>query len=419
MRISELEIAGEVKKLEESGYERKEALCVAWSKAYNEPQKSLKLIGVTGTNGKTTVASLICHILNGAGKKCACMGTMDNSGYTTAPPDILFEQLSAHKENGCEYVVMEVSSHGLAQSRECVLNYEIAVFTNLSRDHLDYHGTMKAYAKAKQKLFYRSRVGIINKDSPYSEYFKGICNKTLMCSLSGGGDFQADNVRLSENGVSYILTSMGKTYNVYFPVVGRFSVYNSLCAIAAANSAGVEINKAIKLLQSFKGVQGRAQKLPLNEEFDVYIDYAHTPEGLSALLNSLWPLCKGRLTVVFGCGGLRDTGKRPLMLRAAARSADFIVVTSDNPRTEPPYEIIKDILKGLDNINTPFAVIENRKKAIEFAISLANKGDIIVLAGKGHENSQITAAGKMPFNETEIVKNAVRLCRTINKGDSV
>ena len=418
MLVNGLEISKEVERLTKEGSSEKEAVCLAYSKAYGQPQESLKLIGVTGTNGKTTVVSLITHILNCANKKCACTGTLDNVGYTTAPPHILFKQLYSFKESGCEYAVMEISSHGLAQSRVANLSFDIGVFTNISRDHLDYHGSMESYIGAKKKLFYKSQVGIINSDNEYSGCFSGLCEKEYTCSALKDADYRADNIKLKEDGVEYDLIFRGAVYKVYFPVIGKFSVYNSLCALAAANAAGVDIQTAVNALSSFNGVCGRAEKQNTGLTFDVYIDYAHTPDGLNNLLSALWPLCKGELIVVFGCGGDRDKGKRPLMLKAAAMSADFIIITSDNPRSESPYKIIKDIISDIGSTDTPFAVIEDRKKAIEFGMNLAKSGDILVIAGKGHEKYQSTASGKIPFDEREIVKNAARLLRSY-KGDSI
>lgn len=418
MLLNELEILKEVERLNKSGYEKRESLCLAYSKAYGNPQKSLKLIGVTGTNGKTTVTNLVCHILNFANKKCACTGTLDNVGYTTAPPNILFKQLYDIKNSGFEYVAMEISSHGLEQSRVANLSFDIAVLTNISRDHLDYHGSMERYAAAKRKLFRQSAVGIINADSEYISDFLGLCKKEYTYSTYRDADFRADNIRLKDNSVEYELKYRDKVYNICFPVIGKFSVYNSLCAVAAATALGVDIEITVKALENFYGVCGRAEKLKLDLDFDVYIDYAHTPNGLMNLLSSLWPLCKGNLILVFGCGGDRDKGKRSLMLQAAAQTADFVIVTSDNPRNESPYEIIKDILSDIKNINTPFAVIEDRKKAIEFGMNYAERGDMLVIAGKGHEKYQVFREGKIPFNEKEIVKNAaVGLLK--NKGDSI
>ena len=416
MLLNELEIQKEAKKLEKSGCEKREAVCRAYSVAYGNPQSSLKLIGITGTNGKTTVTNLVCHILNYANKKCACTGTLDGLGYTTAPPEILFKQLYNFKESGVKYAAMEISSHGLWQNRVAALDFDIGVLSNISRDHLDYHGSMERYIEAKKKLFYKSAVGIINADSEYAEEFSGLCEKTYTCSIQKEADYRAVKIKLSDKGVVYGLINKDKSYEISFPVIGRFSVYNSLLAISAANLAGVDIPVAAKALKSFRGVCGRAEKLELNLGFDVYIDYAHTPDGISSLINALWPQCKGNIIFLFGCGGERDKGKRPQMLKAAAL-ADFVIITSDNPRNEPPYEIIKDILSDIKNINTPFAVIEDRKKAIEFAVSYADSGDTVVIAGKGHEKYQVLSTGKIPFNEREIVKNAAIKLRS-NKGDS-
>ncbi len=418
MLLKELEILKEVERLTLSGTEKREALCRAYAKAYGEPQNSLKLIGITGTNGKTTVTNLICHILNYANKKCGCTGTLDNVGYTTAPPHIFFEQLFGFKERGCEYAAIEVSSHGLQQSRVANLWFDIGVFTNISRDHLDYHGSMESYIAAKKKLFSQSSVGIINSDNEYSTEFSGVCKKEYTCSALKNADYRADNIKLKDYGVEYDLLYGNEIYKVNFPVIGKFSVYNSLLSVAAANIAGVDIKTAVNALSSFKGVCGRAEKLDLNLGFDVFIDYAHTPDGMSNLLTSLWPLCNGNLIIIFGCGGDRDKGKRSLMLKAAARTADFVIITSDNPRSEAPYRIIKDIISDISGIDTPFAVIEDRKKAIEFGMNYAKKGDTLVIAGKGHEKCQITALGKIPFDERDIVKNAAKLLRS-NKGDSI
>ncbi len=404
MNVTLQEIEKEAEKLRSLGLDHKKALSISSSKLFCEPQKSLKLIGVTGTNGKTTVANLIAHVLNTCGRKCGCIGTMDNSGYTTPPAPILFKRLCDYKESGCEFVVMEASSHGLSQNRVYGLEFELGVFINLSRDHLDYHGSMENYASAKKKLFEQSKKAVINVDDPFANDFLSVAPYSIGCAIKRPAEYKAENLCLTENKVEYEL--MGQ--RVVFPVIGRFSVYNSILAIASCNQLGVSLNDCIQAVGSFSGVEGRVQKLSLGSGFEVFIDYAHTPHGMENLLSTLKPLCKGRLITVFGCGGERDRGKRPLMLRAAAKYSDYIIVTSDNPRNEPPYKIIKEILSGVHSINTPFAVIENRKKAIEFAVANCLENDILVLAGKGHEQYQITALGKEPFNEKEILENAVR-----------
>ncbi len=378
----------------------RKAACRIYSNYYGNPEEKLKIIGITGTNGKTTTAILLSHILKKCGIPCAFSGTVSESGYTTPPPEILYKKINDFACSGYTHLAMEVSSHGLVQKRVDTIDFSLGVLTNISRDHLDYHGCMQSYVNAKKLLFEKSDLKLINRDSDYFDAF----NYPNICTYGiDGGDYKASDISMDRNGVKYTLTHNAKEYKVEFPVIGRFSVYNSLAAIASANLLGAELDSAVRSAATFSGVSGRVERVE-NPLGDIYIDYAHTPDGMENLINALRPICRGRLIILIGCGGDRDKGKRPLMCKAALKGADFVILTSDNPRTENPYSILYEMLSGLKCENTPFAVIEDRKKAIEFALSQLMKGDILVLAGKGHELFQNVNGKKLPFNEREIIE---------------
>ncbi len=378
----------------------REAVCRIYSNYYGNPEKRLKIIGVTGTNGKTTTAMLLSHILKKCGVRCAFSGTLSESGYTTPPPSILYKKLKDFTDGGYTHLAMEVSSHGLIQKRVSTIDFEIGILTNISRDHLDYHGNMQNYVNAKTLLFNKSKIKLLNRDSKYLSAFDFPDAYTYGID---GGDYMASHIRLNKDGAVYTLTHNGKDYEISYPVIGRFSVYNSLSAIASAHLAGVDLYDAARAALSFCGVSGRVERVE-NPIGNIYIDYAHTPDGIENLIKAIRPICSGRLIILIGCGGERDKGKRPLMCKAAISGADFVILTSDNPRRENPYSILYEMLKGIENEETPFAVIEDRKKAIEFGMCQLQKGDTLVLAGKGHEIYQNINGSKYPFNEREIIK---------------
>lgn len=388
-------------------------MCANW---FGRPADSLKLIGVTGTNGKTSITYMIKCILETAGHKVGLIGTIQNmigdeiiSTKNTTPGVYELNRLFAlMKEKGCSYVVMEVSSHALDQRRVCNLTFESAIFTNLTQDHLDYHITMDNYLNAKKKLFKMCKTAVVNKDDEYCDkLIEGLDCPIVTYSLTDDSTYSAKAVKYYPTAVEYELVSNSILHHIEFNTGGKFSVYNSLCAAVCCIEMGVSIDVVAAALKSIKGVKGRAESVPTGRDFSVIIDYAHTPDGLKNILKTFSDCPKNRVIVLFGCGGDRDKTKRPIMGKIAVRYADYVIVTSDNPRSEDPSEIIKDILVGTEGTVTPVKVIENRIDAIKYAITIAQKDDIIVLAGKGHETYQILKDGTIHLDEREIVEAAL------------
>lgn len=382
----------------------------AW---FDYPAKKLLLVGVTGTNGKTTVTSLLRDILKACGDKIGLIGTNENiigdipvpSSHTTPDAYELHEMLDKMAKNGCRYAIMEVSSHSLSQDRVYGLEFECGVFTNLTQDHLDYHGTMEKYCEEKVKLFKMCKTSVINLDDPYADsMIKAAAGKVVTYSVSDGkSDFIARGINQTAAGVSFELVGYSIIGRIKFPVPGLFSVYNSMAASVAAMELGVSLNKISDTLKILDGVKGRMEVLNTGTDYIVVIDYAHTPDGLENVCKTLNEIKTARLITLFGCGGDRDKTKRPLMGAVAAKYSDFVVVTSDNPRTESPSVIIDDIIEGLSDTKTPYTVIESRGEAIKYALDNAFEDDIVLLAGKGHETYQILSTGKIHFDEREIV----------------
>lgn len=406
---------------------------------YGFPSRQLKIVGVTGTNGKTTVTHMLRHILESNLCRCGLIGTVgcDSVGrhlegstnplanMTTPDPEDLYRMLAEMVQDGVEYVLMEVTSHALALGKLDPICFEAAIFTNLTPEHLDFHGTMDAYADAKAELFEKSRLGVVNLDSPYAErMLRKSTGRTVTCSSEGkDATYCADSIEVSGNcGVFYRLSSKNSNLKIQCPVPGSFTVTNSMQAAVCALELGFGAGQIKDALSSLSGVKGRMERvrLGLGANFTVLIDYAHTPDALENLLRTAHDMReKGqRLVVLFGCGGDRDRGKRPVMGSLASRYADFVIVTSDNSRGEDPEEIIKEILSGMDP-SRPHTVICDRRAAIRHAILEAEEGDLILLAGKGHEEYEITGEGKKPFFEKQIVADAFyERVRHGNKNDS-
>ncbi len=396
----------------------REVLAIMSANYFGNPAKSLKLIGVTGTNGKTSVTYMIKQMLETLGHKVGLIGTIHNligqrevTTNNTTPGayelNSLFKQM---KDEGCEYVVMEISSHALDQKRVFGLEFEAAVFTNLTQDHLDYHKTMENYFLAKSKLFKMSKTAIVNFDDSYAEkLIETIEGKTVTYSLiSNNSTFSAKDIDLKPDGVSYKFVGFNTIHRINISIGGKFTVYNSMAAVCVLLELGFELSEVAAAMEKIKGIKGRAEIVPTGKNFTVVIDYAHTPDGLINILRSFKPFKESRLVVLFGCGGDRDKTKRAIMGKAAAQYADYVIVTSDNPRSEEPSKIIEDILEGIVGTKTPYKVIENRVEAINFAIKNAKSNDIIILAGKGHETYQILKDGKIDLDEREIVIDALR-----------
>lgn len=379
---------------------------------FGNPAESLKLIGLTGTNGKTTTTFLIKQILENTGKRVGLIGTVQNmvcdevypAKYTTPDPYELQKLFGAMVDAGCEYCVMEVSSQALAQGRVNGLHFLVGAFTNLTQDHLDYHKTWENYFNSKRILFENCDIAVTNKDDEYGmKIVENLPCKVFTYAIDTNDvDYCAKNVRFKANGVDYELVSdfIGR---VNCPIPGRFSVYNSLCAASVALALGINCGEVLHAIAKSTGVKGRIEVVPTDTDYTVIIDYAHSPNGLENIISSLREIAKGKIVTLFGCGGDRDKTKRPLMGKIAAELSDFCVVTSDNPRSENPKEIIDDILVGMKGVSTPYVVVENRKDAIRWALEHGEKDDIILLAGKGHETYQILPTGTIHFDEREVI----------------
>lgn len=385
------------------------------------PSKRIKLVGVTGTNGKTSICFMLKSIFEAAGIPCGVIGTtgayisgidepIAKTGLTTPEAAQLFPLLEKMADMGAKYVFMEVSSHALARGRVVGLEFELGIFTNLSRDHLDFHGSMENYFLAKASLFSKCKHVIVNRDDAYGRRLALLYGGSITCSAKVEASVTAKDITLSREKTSYKLKYGARDVelDISLGALGDFSVINSLEAAAAAICLKIEERAVKEGLSRFFGAKGRFERV-YSGEFDVLIDYAHTPDALERVLESVRKTYHSRtanIITVFGCGGERDKGKRKQMGRIASRLADITVISSDNPRSEDPDEIIKSILKGV-NKEKRYAVIPDRKSAIEYAISLARAGDVVLVAGKGHETYQIDANGEHPFDEIKIINDAI------------
>ena len=394
----------------------------AW---YGNPTERLKIVGVTGTNGKTSVSTMLYEVFESLGYKAGLIGTVKCltvrgkvlritskdplANMTTPDPEQLYCALAQLERDGAEYVFMEVSSHALALSKVDAIRFELALFTNLSRDHLDFHGTMDEYFKAKQKLFMLSRAGLIDTDSEYGKKLTLGCPCPFSTASEASGDFCAKNVMYhGAAGSDYILKYPDGEIGISISLVGEFSVTNSMLCASAAIACGLPPKGVASALSQVKGAEGRMERVRIpTDDFSVIIDYAHTPDALEKLLKSVRRIRApyGHTILVFGCGGERDRSKRKEMGQIASRLADFVIITSDNCRGEDPERIFSDILLGVDK-EKPYSLIREREAAIESAVLSARYGDIIVLAGKGHERYEINKGVRRPFDERKIVKSA-------------
>ena len=384
------------------------------SNFYGNPSRKLKIIGVTGTNGKTSTCFFIKEMLNSMGVKCGIIGTVKNSWendetesvLTTPEPKELHKLLSQMVEAGCEYCVMEVSSQALSQKRVYGIDFCATAITNITPEHLDYHGSMDAYINAKLELFQNSDFACVNIDDENirNNLNKINCKTITYSTIQDKADYTAKNVVCNENGIKYEFVGMDCISRIQSELHGRFTVYNTLCAISLLLNLGFDMDKISKAVESLKSVKGRGEIVQIPKNFTVMIDYAHTPDGLQNILTSVRDITKGKIILVFGCGGDRDKSKRAAMGRIAGELSNYAVVTTDNPRTENPLLIMNDILCGMEKAKSKIAVIENRRQAIEFALSKARKGDTVILAGKGHETYQIIGKEKIHFDEREIIE---------------
>lgn len=386
-------------------------MCAAF---FGEPAKKLRLIGVTGTNGKTTTTFLIKEILDMFGKKSGLIGTVVNMidrqtepAALTTPESFALQQLFAKMvQAGCEYCVMEVSSQALSQGRVEGCMFEVAVFTNLTQDHLDYHGNFENYAAAKAILFSQCKKAVLNSDDPaWHRMIRDSSCPYVTYAQKQQADYRAAEIQYAQTGVRYQLRHAEQCFDTAIGIPGEFSVYNSLCAITALAELGFSLADIVEKAAKVKGVKGRIEVVPTDTDYVVIIDYAHSPDGLENILKAVRPITKGRVLTVFGCGGDRDRTKRPLMGKVAASLSDYLFVTSDNPRTEQPEAIIADILAGLKDCSVPMVVEPSRTLAIQAALNEAKAGDTVLLAGKGHETYQILGTEKIHYDEREIVRD--------------
>ena len=400
----------------------REVLAEVSRRYYNSPDEALKVVGVTGTNGKTTVAHLVRHLLSEGQNRVGMLGTIQYDlgnrivpSYKTTPESLdNFGLLAQMRSSGCEEAVMEVSSHGIDQKRVQGIKFEVAVFTNLTRDHLDYHGTIESYFETKSRLFTGAtgctpRASVINIDDPYGRRLVamlGARDGIVTFGESPDAQVRAVGIRLGFKSTAFRLVWPGGSAEVESPLIGRYNVSNVLAAIAACRAMGRDPAAIADLLPKFKAPAGRMERIEEGQAFNVLVDYAHTDDALRNALGMLRGITPGRLLVVFGCGGNRDRTKRPLMTKAVQETADFAWATSDNPRSETPDKIFMDMKTG---VSAPerIAFIEDRRRAISLALDAARPGDSLLIAGKGHETFQEFADTVIPFDDRQVVRELI------------
>lgn len=384
---------------------------------FSRPDERLKMIAVTGTDGKTSVATAVQFILTVCGKKAGLLGTVQNfygktqeSSLTTPDSFELYSMLNEMADKGFEYCVLEASSQGLAQKRLYPIVFDLAVLTNLSEDHLDYHGSFENYKAAKLSLFSSCKKAVINFDDMYRDEFISASSAIAVTysKKSDSADYTAKNIRYFDERTTYELVCDCKIHRITLKTKGDFWVDNSLAAIVSAMQCGISLEECAYAMKLFCGVKGRMEVVETGRDFSVFIDYAHTAKALKTALLSLKRFCKGRLIVVFGCGGNREKEKRAQMGMQANAIADIIFITNDNPRNENAMDIADDILLGAKKGKKPVYIILDRKEAIKQALTTAKNGDIVLLAGKGHETYQIIGEEKLPFDERKIVKEILQ-----------
>lgn len=396
---------------------------------YKHPEAKLAITGVTGTNGKSTTAFLMESILCAAGRKSALVGTIEYhiagevlpAPHTTPEALDLVRMLAKASGDGATEAVLEVSSHALAQQRVYGIPFDVAIFTNLTRDHLDYHHTMDEYFASKQMLFEGvgtepPRAAVLNVDDEYGRKLVKVSTKRSAEVLTYGlseGDFHASKMEITTRGTRFDLVTPAETIPIFSPLIGKVNVYNILAAAAAGYARNCKREAILGGIERLTRVPGRFERVDCKQPFTVVVDYAHTDDALRNLtaLGREFVLhagARGKVITLFGCGGDRDRAKRPLMGEAAGRGSDFVILTSDNPRSEDPLAIINDALVGLQRSGAKYVVEPDRRKAIEFAVRHAEPGDIVLIAGKGHEKFQISREGTIPFDDVDVARNALR-----------
>jgi UDP-N-acetylmuramoyl-L-alanyl-D-glutamate--2,6-diaminopimelate ligase len=396
----------------------RKALAAASANFYHRPADALNLVGVTGTNGKTTTSYLVDSILRAAGRTTGLFGTIayrtpraSSAASTTTPESLDLQRfLGEVRDAGGSAAVMEASSHALAMDRLWGLHFAVAIFTNLTRDHLDYHKTFDDYFAAKQRLFEgtganRADVGVVNSDDPYGKKLLGAAARTLTYGLTNGAQIIARSYELGFHGLHFIAQTPAGKIEIRSPLVGRINIYNILAAIGAGLALEISLDVIADGIAKVANVPGRFERVDCGQPFLVIVDYAHTDDALRNLLATAKELGRGgRIITLFGCGGDRDRAKRPMMGEAAGRASDFVVLTSDNPRSEDPLLIMNDAMVGLQRTRTPYRVESDREKAVAIALDEARAGDIVLLAGKGHETSQVLKDRTLDFDDREVAR---------------
>ncbi|TCW37557.1 UDP-N-acetylmuramoyl-L-alanyl-D-glutamate--2,6-diaminopimelate ligase [Laceyella sacchari] len=404
------------------------ALAVVAAEYYRHPTRELKLIGITGTNGKTTTSYLIEKLLGDAGHPAGVIGTVQMkigdkifpAKHTTPEAHDLQKGFRMMRDEGCEYSVIEVSSHGLALGRTRGSQFHIGVFTNLTQDHLDYHKTMEEYRQAKGLLFsqlgnrYTSEPGenafaVLNADDEASAYYAAITPAQVVTyGIDRPADVRASNIRITGRGTAFTLETFRGSCEITLQLIGKFNVYNALAAISVGLIEGLPLAEIKRSLEQIPGVNGRFEPVHAGQPYTVLVDYAHTPDSLENVLTTIREFAQKKVTCVVGCGGDRDRTKRPLMARIAAKYSDWTIFTSDNPRSEEPEAIIEDMLAGIDPAERDKVVtIADRRQAITEAIRLAEPGDIILIAGKGHETYQEIQGVRYDFDDRQVAREAI------------
>ena len=405
----------------------REAMAYMAANFFGHPAEKLRLIGVTGTNGKTTTTHFIEELLRKLGHKTGLIGTvgakvgdtiLDIPYATSTTPDPLELHAIFAKmvELGVQDVIMEVSSHALALHKMAGLTFDVGVFTNLTQDHLDFHGTMENYALAKSQLFAQSKIAVVNEDDKFTpNMLKSFTGSTVKYSIDEDADLQAVNIEYKQQGSTFEL--LGEAYHL--PVSGKFNIYNILATIgtAVALNFGAKFSKAAtedgytkeirEAVSKISGVPGRIQSVPNDLGVQIYADYAHSPDGLENIINAVREVTRGRVITLFGCGGDRDKTKRPLMGEIAGRLSDYCILTSDNPRTEDPYEIIAQAEAGVVLAEASYEICENRRDAIFAGVKMLKPGDALIIAGKGHEDYQEVGTTKYPFSDFKVAEQAI------------
>jgi len=386
------------------------------------------MVGVTGTNGKTTTTNLIEEVFKEAGHKVGLIGTIMNKvgdrvlPVTNTTPESLDLQmlLKEMADEGVSHVVMEVSSHALELDRVAGVDYDYAVFTNITQDHLDFHDTMENYLAAKKKLFAgldrhsakpKPKYGIVNIDDRNAEsIIEATTGRVLTYGVAKECDIRASDINLRDNGASFYVSTPAEEFYLELRLTGLFNVYNALAAVSVGFAEGIKWDSIKKALESVKGVPGRMEKVDEGQDFSVFVDYAHTPDGLENIIRAARGFARGRVITVFGCGGDRDRKKRPIMGEISARLSDYTVLTSDNPRTEEPLFIISQIEEGVRRVidRSKYSIIPDRREAIAYAVKMAGPGDVVLIAGKGHETYQIVGEQVLHFDDREVARELLK-----------